>query len=56
MDAGRNLESMTGIKELALQLDQMPGVAGHSLFCGIASKAVIAGENGIRVVQGKQAG
>ena len=56
MDARMNLQSSTGIKELAQQLDQMPGVAGHSLFCGIASKAVIAGENGIRVVQGKQAG
>ncbi len=56
MDARMNLQSSTGIKELARQLDQMPGVAGHSLFCGIASKAVIAGENGIRVVQGKQAG
>jgi ribose 5-phosphate isomerase A len=36
---------------LAGLLDAIPGVVGHGLFIGLASTAVLAGANGIRVVE-----
>lgn len=38
------------VEKLALELDRMPGIAGHSLFYKIASKAVIVKADGIEVV------
>ncbi len=38
-------------KALSDRLDRMPGIAGHSLFCGIAAKAVIVKENGIDIIE-----
>lgn len=35
---------------LALYLNQIPGVMEHGLFVGIASEAIIAGANGVRVI------
>ena len=38
-------------KVLSDQLDRIPGIAGHSLFCGIAAKAVIVKESGIDIIE-----
>ena len=38
-------------KVLSDRLDRMPGIAGHSLFCGLAAKAVIVKENGIDIIE-----
>ena len=38
-------------KALSDRLDRIPGIAGHSLFCGIAAKAVIVKENGIDIIE-----
>lgn len=38
-------------ERLAAELDRIPGIVGHSLFCGIASKAVIAKADGIAVLE-----
>ncbi len=38
-------------KKLALELDRMPGIIGHSLFYQIASKAVIAKADGIEIIE-----
>lgn len=39
------------VEKLALELDRMPGIVGHSLFYHIASKAVIAKTDGVEVVE-----
>lgn len=39
------------LEELNRVLDGMPGIVGHSLFYQIASKAIIAGEHGIRMIE-----
>jgi ribose 5-phosphate isomerase A len=31
-------------------IKQLPGIVGHSLFYGMATKAIIAGEHGVRVI------
>lgn len=36
---------------LAEKLDEMPGIVGHSLFCGFASKAVIVKKDGIDIIR-----
>lgn len=41
--------SVEHIGELSLELDRIPGLIGHSLFYRIASKAIIAGADGIVV-------
>jgi len=38
------------LNELNIAVKMIPGIVDHSLFYGMASKAVVAGENGIRVV------
>lgn len=38
-------------KVLSDRLDQIPGIAGHSLFCGIVAKAVIVKEKGIDIIE-----
>jgi ribose 5-phosphate isomerase A len=38
-------------KALAQRLAEIPGVMGHGLFIGLAQAAVIAGPNGVRVVE-----
>ncbi|WP_183557444.1 ribose 5-phosphate isomerase A [Mucilaginibacter sp. SP1R1] len=37
-------------EQLNIQVKMIPGVVEHSLFWGLATKAVVAGENGIRVI------
>lgn len=37
-------------EKLAAELNRIPGIVGHSLFCGIASKAIIAKADGIEVL------
>lgn len=39
------------IRLLSDTLDRTPGIIGHSLFYQIASKAIIAGEAGVRVLE-----
>ena len=39
------------VRLLSNALDRMPGVVGHSLFHKIASKAIIASESGIRILE-----
>lgn len=39
------------LKELNTHIKMIPGVVEHSLFYQLASKAVIAGENGIRIME-----
>lgn len=39
------------VERLATELERIPGIVGHSLFCGIASKAVIAKADGIAVLE-----
>jgi ribose 5-phosphate isomerase A len=36
---------------LAARLNQIPGVVEHGLFIGLAHTAVLAGENGVRVIE-----
>lgn len=36
---------------LAAELDRIPGIVGHSLFCRIASKVIIAKADGIEVLE-----
>lgn len=36
---------------LSNALDKMPGIVGHSLFHGMVSKAIIAGAQGVRVLE-----
>lgn len=38
--------------ELSLKLSQIPGVKDHGLFLGMTAKAIIAGENGVRIHMG----
>jgi ribose 5-phosphate isomerase A len=38
-------------RALATRLDAIPGVAEHGLFIGLASAAILAGPNGVRVVE-----
>lgn len=40
-------------RDLAIRLNDIPGVVGHGLFCGLAHLAVIGGENGVRIVEPK---
>lgn len=39
------------IEKLTLKLDGIQGIVGHSLFYNIASKAVIAKEDGIKIIK-----
>lgn len=43
--------SVENIGKLSLELDGIPGLIGHSLFYRIASKAIIAGADGIVVAE-----
>jgi ribose 5-phosphate isomerase A len=38
------------LEKLNVQIKMIPGVVEHSLFYGIATKAIIAGKNGIKVI------
>lgn len=40
----------TDPRALSIELDAIPGVMGHGLFVGLASQAVIAGPDGVRVL------
>ena len=48
--------SVENIGELSLKLDQVPGLTGHSLFYRIASKAIIAGADGMEIIKSEQPG
>ncbi|GFI33151.1 MAG: ribose 5-phosphate isomerase A [Lachnospiraceae bacterium] len=48
--------SVENIGELSLKLDQVPGLTGHSLFYRIASKAIIAGSDGMEIIKSEQPG
>lgn len=41
------------LDELNIKVKMIPGVVEHSLFYGMATKAIIAGEDGIRVIEAK---
>lgn len=45
------LERIVDPEALALKLAAIPGVMGHGLFIGIARVAILAGPNGVRVVE-----
>jgi ribose 5-phosphate isomerase A len=45
------LERISGPKSLADRLDAITGVVEHGLFIGLAQTAVIAGSDGVRVVE-----
>ncbi|HEY1364919.1 MAG TPA: ribose-5-phosphate isomerase RpiA [Xanthobacteraceae bacterium] len=45
------LERIADPKSLADRLDRIAGVVEHGLFIGLAQAAVIAGSNGVRVVE-----
>ncbi|MDI3471155.1 MAG: Ribose-5-phosphate isomerase A [Pseudolabrys sp.] len=45
------LERIVDPGALALKLAAIPGVMGHGLFIGIARVAILAGPNGVRVVE-----
>ncbi len=38
------------IEAFSQELDAIPGIVGHSLFCGLIAGAVIAGKNDVRVI------
>ncbi|KIO74495.1 hypothetical protein TH53_26195 [Pedobacter lusitanus] len=42
--------ALPGLSELNIAVKMIPGVVEHSLFYGLASKAVIAGKNGTKVM------
>jgi len=46
-----HLGRIVNAPHLAQSLNSIPGVAEHGLFIGLASAAVLAGEQGIRVVE-----
>ncbi len=50
MDAKFDGAKVTDPQALNNALDSTPGILGHSLFYGVASKAIIAGKDDIRVV------
>ena len=39
------------LQQLNIQVKMVPGIVEHSLFYKMATKAVIAGENGVRVIE-----
>ena len=39
------------LQQLNIQVKMIPGIVEHSLFYKMATKAVIAGENGVRVIE-----
>jgi ribose 5-phosphate isomerase A len=49
LDAG--LGQIPDAPALARGLAQLPGVVEHGLFVGLARRAILAGESGIRVVE-----
>ena len=44
-------EPAYGVRELSDTLDRLPGVIAHGLFANIASAAIIAGTEGVRVIR-----
>jgi ribose 5-phosphate isomerase A len=46
-----HLGRITDAPRLAVLLNAIPGVVEHGLFIGLANTAVLAGANGIRVVE-----
>jgi ribose 5-phosphate isomerase A len=42
---------LPGLQQLNIQVKMIPGIVEHSLFYQMATRAVIAGENGIRVIE-----
>ena len=51
VDVDFSKEKMEDISKLDRQLREIVGVVDTSLFCHIATKAIIAGENGIRIIE-----
>jgi len=45
------LERITDASGLATRLNALPGVVEHGLFIGLAKAAILAGPNGVRVVE-----
>ncbi|MDN5287910.1 MAG: Ribose-5-phosphate isomerase [Mucilaginibacter sp.] len=43
--------SLPELQQLNIQVKMIPGIVEHSLFYKMATKAVIAGENGVRVIE-----
>lgn len=44
-------EDWSDLSALAAGIDEIPGVAGHGLFLGVAAVAVVATEGGVRVLE-----
>jgi ribose 5-phosphate isomerase A len=49
LDAG--LGAITDARRLARELSGVPGVMEHGLFIGLASRAILAGSEGVRIVE-----
>ena len=49
LEAG--FQDAVDVEQLDAELDRIPGIVGHSLFCGIVSKAVLAKADGIEVLE-----
>jgi ribose 5-phosphate isomerase A len=49
LDAG--LGAIADARRLAQELSRVPGVMEHGLFVGLASRVILAGNEGIRVVE-----
>ena len=47
----RRLDSLPTPKALAARLAGIPGVVEHGLFIGLVAAAIIAGPEGVRIVQ-----
>lgn len=46
-------DKVESLEKLNQTLDQIPGIVGHSLFYHIASKAIIAGEDEVKIVNAR---
>ena len=49
LDAG--LGSIPDARKLAQGLSEVPGVVEHGLFIGLARRAILAGSEGVRVIE-----
>ncbi|MBW8687155.1 ribose 5-phosphate isomerase A [Chitinophaga rhizophila] len=48
--ADLHFDAFPALPELDIQLNMIPGIAGHSLFYNMAHQAIIAGESGVQYI------
>ncbi len=51
--SGAPLTGIPDVYALARRLDERPGIVGHGLFLGMATQVIVAGVNGIQILERK---